>query len=207
MLQSLFQKNNTPDTRRPTASRSPVPPKLTLLITIVNREKGDSYLAMLQSFEVNFQLAMAGQGTASAEILKYLGLSHPDKAVIFSVIREDRADAAMHFQEEKFRVTEKIIPDTPEKAFHYRDPLAASTLANGRFQEHWLAACADVDLGTGGKWLVITQTSYERTVGGTFKAIESHFRYVYAAAAVTFLVLIQLAWFFIHRIFILKANR
>ena len=111
------------------------------------------------------------------------------------------------FQEEKFRVTEKIIPDTPEKAFHYRDPLAASTLANGRFQEHWLAACADVDLGTGGKWLVITQTSYERTVGGTFKAIESHFRYVYAAAAVTFLVLIQLAWFFIHRIFILKANR
>jgi len=103
MLQSLFQKNNTPDTRRPTASRSPVPPKLTLLITIVNREKGDSYLAMLQSFEVNFQLAMAGQGTASAEILKYLGLSHTDKAVIFSVIREDRADAAMHFLEEKFR--------------------------------------------------------------------------------------------------------
>ncbi len=79
------------------------PPKLKLLVTIVNRSKADLYLGLLQGFDVNMQLSMAAQGTASTEMLRMLGLTDSDKAVIFSVIREDRADGALRYLEEKFR--------------------------------------------------------------------------------------------------------
>jgi hypothetical protein len=79
------------------------PPKLKLLITVVNRHKADLYLGLIQGFDVNMQLSMAAQGTASTEMLQMLGIADSDKAVIFSVIREDRADAALRYLEEKFR--------------------------------------------------------------------------------------------------------
>ncbi|MBQ4064579.1 MAG: hypothetical protein IJD10_00615 [Clostridia bacterium] len=79
------------------------PPKLKLLITIVNRHKADLYLGLIQGFGVNMQLSMAASGTASTEMLRMLGLTDSDKAVIFSVICEDRADGALKYLEEKFR--------------------------------------------------------------------------------------------------------
>ncbi len=79
------------------------PPKLKLLVSVIDREKADLYLALIQGFEVNMQLSLAAHGTASTETLRYLGLSDSNKAVIFSVIREDRADAALHYLENKFK--------------------------------------------------------------------------------------------------------
>ena len=64
------------------------PPKLKLLVSVV---------------EVNMQLSMAAHGTASTETLRYLGLSDSNKAVIFSIIREDRAEAALRYLENKFQ--------------------------------------------------------------------------------------------------------
>ncbi len=79
------------------------PPKVNLLITVVNRPKADLYLGLIQGFGVNMQLSMAAQGTASTEMLRMLGIADSDKAVIFSLIREDRADGALKYLEEKFR--------------------------------------------------------------------------------------------------------
>ncbi len=85
-------------------STTPIAPrKLMLLVTIVNRNKGEFYLDFLQSFEVNFQTAMAARGTAGAEAMSRLGLPDSDKVVIFSVIREDMATRAMEGLEEKFK--------------------------------------------------------------------------------------------------------
>ena len=77
--------------------------KLELMITIVNRNKADFYIDLIQSFEVNMQLAIPAQGTANAEIKSILGLVETDKTVIFSVIREDNAVRALNAIEEKFR--------------------------------------------------------------------------------------------------------
>lgn len=77
--------------------------KLELMITIVNRNKADFYMDLIQSFEVNMQLAIPAQGTANEEIKSFLGLVDTDKAVIFSVIREDAAKKALRAIEEKFR--------------------------------------------------------------------------------------------------------
>ena len=46
---------------------------------------------------------MAASGTASSDMLTYLGLTDTDKTVIFSVIREDNEDGVLRFLEDKFR--------------------------------------------------------------------------------------------------------
>ena len=79
------------------------PKKLKLLITIVNRNKSEFFMDILQSMEINYQIAMTANGTASTEMLNLLGLSASDKTVILSVIREDKADSALALLEEKFK--------------------------------------------------------------------------------------------------------
>ena len=66
------------------------PKKLKLLITVVNRQKSEFFMDLIQGFEANIQLTMAAKGTAKTEMLEYLGLSaDSEKSVIISVIRED----------------------------------------------------------------------------------------------------------------------
>ena len=75
--------------------------KLKLLVTVVERPKGEFYLDVISQFDVNCQMALSGLGTAQSEILELLGLeSH--KAVILSVVREDQTEAVMNCLEDKF---------------------------------------------------------------------------------------------------------
>ena len=80
----LFGKDNNEGEKKV----SPV--RLELLITIVNRKKGDFYADLIQSFGSNMQLITAASGTAEQKIIELLGLSGNEKAAIFSVVREDR---------------------------------------------------------------------------------------------------------------------
>ncbi len=75
--------------------------KLKLLVTVVDRNKGEFYLDVISQFEVNCQLALGGMGTASSEIVDLLGLNI-HKAVLFSVIREDKTTEILNCLEAKF---------------------------------------------------------------------------------------------------------
>ena len=75
--------------------------KLKLLITIVERPKGEFYLDVISQFDVNCQLVLPGLGTATSELVELLGLE-PHKAVILSVVREDMMDTVMNCLEDKF---------------------------------------------------------------------------------------------------------
>ena len=75
--------------------------KLKLLVTVVDRQKGEFYLDVISQFDVNCQLAVAGLGTATSELVELLGLE-PHKAVILSVVREDMVDTVMNTLEDKF---------------------------------------------------------------------------------------------------------
>ena len=90
--------------------KSPSPPKsdiqkLKLLVTIVDRTKADFYMDLLQAFDINAQMAVAAQGTATTEMLHYLGLAgvSTDKAVIFSIIRENMVKEALETLDDKFK--------------------------------------------------------------------------------------------------------
>ena len=75
--------------------------KLKLLITVVDRPKGEFYLDVISQFQVNCQMALGGLGTAHSELVELLGLE-PHKAVILSLVREDQMDAVMNCLEDKF---------------------------------------------------------------------------------------------------------
>ena len=75
--------------------------KLKLLFTVVDRPKGEFYLDVISQFDVNCQLAVAGQGTATSDVVELLGLE-PHKAVILSVVREDMVEQIMNCLEDKF---------------------------------------------------------------------------------------------------------
>ena len=89
------------------SARKTAPQKLKLLITIVNREKADFYMDLLQSFEINAQFRALGRGTAGSELLHVMGLEQSEKAVIFSVVREDRAEAALAALDHRFKTIKK----------------------------------------------------------------------------------------------------
>ena len=75
--------------------------KLKLLVTVVDRPKGEFYLDVISQFDVNCQLVISGLGTATSDIVDLLGLE-PHKAVILSIVREDLTDTVMETLEDKF---------------------------------------------------------------------------------------------------------
>lgn len=76
------------------------PDKLVLLVTVVNREKSEYFLDLIQSFHCNFQFTALAVGTAQ----KALGLLTPDvdKSVLFSVLTQENAKSALQALERKF---------------------------------------------------------------------------------------------------------
>lgn len=93
-----------PKAVRPAKAESvPSPEKLKLLVLIVNKRKAEFYTDFLQEFEVNLQLAVAAQGTASQEKLSLLGLVEEDKEVILATVREGLAPRVLSRLNEKFK--------------------------------------------------------------------------------------------------------
>ena len=79
------------------------PKKLELLFTVVNREKTEFYVDLLQNFEINMQMVLSASGTAPTGTLAMLGLADSEKSVIISVISKTRAKEALEALEERFR--------------------------------------------------------------------------------------------------------
>lgn len=88
--------------KKSTNSQLTSPDKIKLLFTIVERSKADFYVDVLENFEVNMQYVIFGRGTAPAH-LEYLSLGEQNKAVIISVIKENRIQEALSTLEEKFQ--------------------------------------------------------------------------------------------------------
>ena len=80
--------------------------KLKLLITVVDRPKGEFYLDVISQFEVNSQLIVGGLGTANSDLIELLGLNI-HKAVILSLAREDQVGPIMDCLEDKFATIKK----------------------------------------------------------------------------------------------------
>ena len=90
--------------KKKAATRSKVESnKLELLVTIVNRQKAEFYMDLIQSYEANMQMACQAQGTATPDMRKILGLVDIDKTVIFSVVQESRVSDIMYQLTKRFR--------------------------------------------------------------------------------------------------------
>lgn len=76
--------------------------KLKVLITIVNRGKGNFFIDLLENFSINFQCLCLGHGTADSEVLNMLGLATAEKDVVISIIREEETTKIMETLNDKF---------------------------------------------------------------------------------------------------------
>lgn len=80
--------------------------KLSLLITVVERSKGEFYMDVLSEYEINCQMLLSGKGTANSNVVEMLGLNI-NKAVILSIVREDMVGPVIKCLEEKFETIRK----------------------------------------------------------------------------------------------------
>lgn len=87
---------------KPAAPNTVTSNRLKLLMTVVARNKAEYYTDLIHSFDVNMQMIALAHGTASAKMLGILGLSDNEKAVIISVIQENKVPDAMHILQQKF---------------------------------------------------------------------------------------------------------
>ena len=90
---------NLPNTKK---TKNPNIKKLKVLITIVNRSKALFYTDLLEQYDVNMQMTLYGNGTANSEMLGLLGLVETEKAVIMSIVREDKIKDIKMVLTEKF---------------------------------------------------------------------------------------------------------
>lgn len=78
------------------------PKKLKLLVTIVERNKTEFYVDVLEDFEVNLQMIVYGKGTAEKKATQFLGFGDESKGIILSIVREDKISHIIDTLEEKF---------------------------------------------------------------------------------------------------------
>lgn len=76
--------------------------KLKILITVINRSKAIYYQDLLEQFEINMQTIIYGRGTADKEIFSMLNIDENEKAILLSVVREDKLQDVLETLSEKF---------------------------------------------------------------------------------------------------------
>ena len=86
------------------------PKKLKILVTIVERSKSDFYLSALEGFDVNMQTLVYAKGTASKEIAGLVGLNDDNKAMILSIVKEEKIKEILATYEDKYFKTKRGKP-------------------------------------------------------------------------------------------------
>ncbi|MBQ4382682.1 MAG: hypothetical protein II794_08105 [Oscillospiraceae bacterium] len=79
------------------------PVKLELIITVCEKGKAGFYMDLLETMGANLQLSLGAKGTASREILQYLGLAEYQQSCILSLVRKDRLEDIMEALDKRFR--------------------------------------------------------------------------------------------------------
>lgn len=95
------------------------PMHLKLLITIVDRDKGQLAVDIMLKEGVLFHRIALGRGTAKTEILDLLGIGDPAKDIIFSVFPAGKTHRAMH------RLKKTLQFDNPGHGIAFTIPITS----------------------------------------------------------------------------------
>jgi nitrogen regulatory protein PII len=90
-----------------------------LMTTIVDRKIIKKYLELYRENELYVMFITLGYGTASNEIMDYVGLDSPEKAVAYSVVEEDTWFKVKKELQQKLRI------DAPGGGIAYITPLSS----------------------------------------------------------------------------------
>lgn len=77
------------------AQEATAPRRIKLMVSIVDRGKGERVAALLHKYDAVFHIIGLGKGTADSALLDYLGLGQTEKDVVLSVVQEQRLPEAL----------------------------------------------------------------------------------------------------------------
>lgn len=92
---------------------------LYLMTTIMNRNLIKKYPDLYREDGMQVMLITLGQGTASGDVLDYLGLEATEKAVVFAVLEESTWKKAKRDLQQKFQI------DAPDGGIAFTIPLSS----------------------------------------------------------------------------------
>ena len=84
------------------AERKFTPQKLKIIVTIVNRGKGQFFYDQIENLGVNMQLILNGEGTAPYNLDNLWGLAHKERDIILSFVPEDKVKKILKELDTKF---------------------------------------------------------------------------------------------------------
>lgn len=84
------------------AEKKFIPQKLKVIVTIVNRGKGNFFLDQIENMGINMQLLLEGEGTAPYNLDNLWGLAHKERDVIISFVPEDKVKKILKLLDGKF---------------------------------------------------------------------------------------------------------
>ncbi|MBE5883706.1 MAG: P-II family nitrogen regulator [Lachnospiraceae bacterium] len=92
---------------------------LYLMTTITDRKNAGKYVELYQDNDLHVMFLTLGFGTAANDILDYLGLESTEKAVVFSVLKDDK------WQTVKKQLEKKLKIDAPGGGIAFVIPLSS----------------------------------------------------------------------------------
>lgn len=92
---------------------------LYMMTTIVDRKIANKYVDLYRENDLHVMFLTLGLGTATNDILDYLGLDNPEKAVAFSILLEDS------WLEIKKQLQKKLQIDAPGGGIAFITPLSS----------------------------------------------------------------------------------
>ena len=96
----------------------PVPKRMKLLITILNKDDGEEMVAFYRDHGITFNMIAPAHGAAGLEIMDYLGLTDMEKGMVLSVADEDKIHEILT------KIKEVIDLERPNTVIAFTIPLA-----------------------------------------------------------------------------------
>jgi hypothetical protein len=96
----------------------PVPKKMKLLFTILNKDDGEEMVAFYRDHGITFNIIAPAYGAAGLEIMDYLGLTNTEKDMVISIADENK------IQEILPKIREVKDLDKPNSGIAFTIPLA-----------------------------------------------------------------------------------
>ena len=93
--------------------------RLCMMTTIISRKQSKKYLHLYDEEQLQVMFLTLGEGTASGDMLDYLGLESAEKLVIFTVLDDDR------WLDTKKRLQRELKIDAPGEGIAFTVPLSS----------------------------------------------------------------------------------
>jgi nitrogen regulatory protein PII len=75
--------------------KHPAIKRIKLLIAIVERGRGDGVVGILRESGVTYNMVAPAHRASGSAIMDYLGLSNPERDLVFSVVTEDKVEGIL----------------------------------------------------------------------------------------------------------------